>query len=232
MKKKTLGLIIAGVAAASMIGTGFAAWVITASATETANGQFVVDTVSEKTVTITPSFASNEATIRFLAPSTGASTGWLTNNNAATQNLAVTLNVAYGFNEGTTAADFKVKYDIDYSSVQAAINAGYITAPTLTLNGAAYTDATVQALSGASEALVITFGWGDAFGGVNPYTFYNTFAYNEDYKLVEGTPTKLEDGDTAVGKIQTVAKEALTALSGINAATFNITITVTPASQA
>lgn len=230
MKKKTLGLLLAGVAAASMIGTGFAAWIITASAEKVEEGQFIVDTVSEKTVTITPSFASDEDTIRFLAPSTGASTGWLTNDNIATEKLAVTLNVAYAFNTGAAASDFKVKYDIDYSSVQAAINAGYITAPTLTLNDAAYTDATVQALSGASEALTITFEWGSAFGGVNPYDFYNdNFDYGDKVTLTEGVPAKDDNGDTT---IEAVAKEALTALSGINAATFNITITVTPASQA
>ena len=217
MKKKTLGLIIAGVAAASMIGTGFAAWIITASATETENGQFAVDTVTEKSLTITPSFASGEGTINFLAPA-NATTGWLTSDGlTGTEKLFTDLTVNFETTgEVSKASDFKVTYAIDYSAVQAAINANYITAPVLKIG--ASTNVTDVALTSTtttdSVTLRIEFGWGSAFelegANVNTYTYYNSLTNNETNR--------------------TAAKTALTALyNAVNDAEFTITITAKPA---
>lgn len=217
MKKRTLGLIIAGVAAASMIGTGFAAWVITANAQKTQEGQFKVDTVTQKTVTITPTFAEGEGTINFLAPA-GATAGWLTNDGLnGTEKLSTVLNIAYGFGEGATASDFKVTYTINYDDVNDAITANYITAPVLKVNDAAYTAGTAQALSGASETLTIEFGWGSAFekdsANVNPYTYFNGKENND---------TNRAEAVTKLGGLQ----------EAVDGAKFTITITVTPATQA
>ena len=217
MKKRTLGLIIAGVAAASMIGTGFAAWVITANAQKTQEGQFKVDTVTQKTVTITPTFAEGEGTINFLAPA-GATAGWLTNDGLnGTEKLSTVLNIAYGFEGDATAADFKVTYTIDYTDVNDAITANYITAPVLKVNDAAYTAGTAQTLSGASETLTIEFGWGSAFEkdsvNVNPYDYY---------LAKENTEANRNDAKTKLSGLQ----------STVDSASFTITITVTPATQA
>lgn len=210
MKKKTLGLIIAGVAAASMIGTGFAAWIITSNATETAEGQFRVDTVEEKGVDITAEFGTGEGTINFLAPAS-ANSGWLTSDGATgTEKLFTDLTVDFTLTGSSAATDFVVTYTIDYSDVQAAIDANYITAPVLSIGG---TDLTSTSTFDATDAtLTITFDWGTAFGGENPYDYYND---------MENTPAN-----------RTAAKTALTALyDAVNDATFTITITAVPATE-
>ena len=212
MKKRTLGLIIAGVAAASMIGTGFAAWVITANATAEKAGQFNVDTVSEKTVKITPTFAEGEGTINFLAPA-NATAGWLTYSGTATEKLSTVLTIAYGFEGEATAADFNVTYAINYTDVEDAITANYIVAPTLKVNDAAYTAGAVKALSGETETLTISFDWGTAFGGDNPYDYY---------LAMENTEANRTDAKTKLSGLQ----------STVDGASFTITITVTPVTQA
>lgn len=232
MKKRTLGLIIAGVAATSMIGTGFAAWVITASAQATEQGQFNVDTVDTKGVTITPTFAAGEGEINFFGPS-GATTGWLTVSGSTVEKLSTNLTIDFVFSNAV-ATDYNLT--VTFAGSQAysdAVTAGYIVAPTFKFGSTDYTLGTPVALetimpSGTSTTLTITFDWGDAFDGDNPYDFYNTFAYNDDYWMDGLTPVATGSGDAA-GKIQTKANADLTAMNTtLDGATFDITITATP----
>ena len=231
MKKRTLGLIIAGVAATSMIGTGFAAWVITASAEAEVQGQFNVDTVSNKGVTITPSFASGEGEINFFGPS-GATTGWLTASGSTVEKLSTDLTIAFAF-DNAQASDYNLTVAFTGTSAyDDAITAGYIVAPTFKFGATDYTIGTPVALdtiiSGTSTTFTITFDWGAAFGGNNPYTFYNTFDYNDDYWMNGNTPVDSGSG-AAAGKIQTKADTDLTAMNTmLDAAQFTITITATP----
>ena len=206
MKKKTLGLIIAGVAAASMIGTGFAAWIITSNAEQTASGQFNVEQVTEKGVEITATFAQDEGVINFLAPE-NATEGWLTSDSSLEEKLSTVLTVDFTLTGAGAASDFVVTYDINYSSVQAAITAGYITAPTLTVG-----DGSLQAFDATDTTVTIAFDWGTAFDGENPYTYYNALENNATNRAA--------------------AKTALEALyTAVNNATFTITITAVPATE-
>ena len=223
MKKRT------GVAAASMIGTGFAAWVITANATANEDGQFRVDTVSEKTIEITPTFAEGEGYVNFLAPA-HATSGWLTNDNENPVKLSTVLTVNYSVTgTDSKASDFQVQYKLTYDDgVAAAIAANYITAPVLKINNAAVDQTAFTALTSTTTtdtvSVTIEFGWGSAFGGVNPYTFYNTFAYDDTVTVNDSTNAPAADENSET-KIQTVAKTALNALADdLTSAKFTVTI--------
>lgn len=232
MKKRSLGLLIAGVAAASMIGTGFAAWVITANAEASQQGQFSVDTVESKGITITPVFGANEGTINFFGPS-GTTSGWLTVSGETREKLSTDLTINFGLLDSAAYSDFNLT--ITFTGSQGyndAVTAGYIVAPTFELGGSDYDNGDSVALdtvvSSNSATFTITFDWGDAFGGDNPYDFYNTFAYNDDYWMDEKTPVATGTG-AAAGKIQNKAKTDLEGMNTtLNNANFTITITATP----
>lgn len=229
MKKRTLGLIIAGVAAASMIGTGFAAWVITGNAKAESTGQFNVDVVEEKGITVTPSFASGADQINFFGPS-GATTGWLTVSGETREDLEADLGIAFTYSNAE-ASDFNIK--ITFTGNEAyntAVSNNYIVAPVLTVGSTTLTSGTAVGLetldSTGSISLNIKFDWGLAFDGDNPYDFYNTFAYGDKVtKNADGTPEIDGESNTT---IQAVAKDDLTALRALNQTQFTITIEVTP----
>lgn len=246
MKKRTLGLIIAGVAAASMIGTGFAAWVITGNATADKQGNFYVDTVTDKSITMTAEWAQNEdGNINFLGPDASAQTAtnqWLAydaltvESKTLNEDLSETLELSFELGTNVNASEFTVSYEL---VVDAGFNtakaANYVTGPSI--NGTALTqDATTATKYTGSTTLdailvsdkadvVIAFGWGTAFDSKNPYTFYNGLTYNTKYtKNAEtGKPEAAENGTP----IQTIAKNDLTALNqALENATFTLTVTV------
>jgi len=230
MKKRTLGLIIAGVAAASMIGTGFAAWVITGNAQETANGQFNVDVVEEKGITVTPTFATGADQINFFGPS-DATTGWLTITGATREDLEADLGIAFTYSNAQ-ASDFNIKITFTGNDAyNTAVSDNYIVAPVLTVGSTTLTSGTAVALDSldttGSISLNIKFGWGSAFGGVNPYNFYNNnFAYGD--KVTKGTNGAPVEDTSSNTTIQEVAKNDLTALHALDQTQFTITIEVTP----
>ncbi|MBR3618100.1 MAG: hypothetical protein IKN46_05420 [Acholeplasmatales bacterium] len=233
MKKRTLGLIIAGVAAASMVGTGFAAWVITANATAEETGQFAVDVVENKGIEIDAEFGSNEGTINFFGP-TSANTGWLTVTGDTREKLDTDLTIGFTYTD-STAEDFNIKFTFEGSDeYAAALAANYIVAPVLTVGETTITSGTAVALnsidSTGSITLNIEFGWGAVFGSKNPYEFYNTFKYGDKVNQeANAAPVKDDNGTT---DIQTVAETDLTGLHALNNATFKIIIEVTPKSAA
>lgn len=239
MKKRTLGLIIAGVAAASMIGTGFAAWVITGNAKAEQTGQFAVDTVTDKGVELTATWGATEGTIKFLAPENATTGKWLTNDDAtslADLNTDLSLNFTF---TGSSAEDFNITVTLTESTgVTTARTDKQITDAVLTIGSTTLTSGTPVALSsvltGTSATLTIAYDWGTAFDSKNPYTFYNTFDYG-DYVVVDSTtktPSK-EGASSTNDTIQTVAKNELTALNtNLGEATFKIVIEVTPKTAA
>lgn len=230
MKKRTLGLIIAGVAAASMIGTGFAAWVITGNAKAESTGQFNVDVVEEKGITVTPTFATGADQINFFGPS-DATTGWLTITGETREDLEADLGIAFTYSNAQ-ASDFNIK--ITFTGNEAydtAVSNNYIVAPVLTVGSTTLTSGNAVGLetldSTGSISLNIKFGWGSAFDGDNPYDFYNdNFEYGDKVtKNANGTPEIDEESNTT---IQAVAKADLTALRALDQTQFTITIEVTP----
>ena len=239
MKKRTLGLIIAGVAAASMIGTGFAAWVITGNASAEEQGNFYVDTVTDKSITLEAEWkGAEDGSISFVGPESQTTTKWLAyeKSDGITEfaDLDETLTLKFGLGNDVAPADYNVTFAFTATgNYENAVTNNYIVNPTI--NGNPLTDGsytcTLAGLNVSTSQLtadvVVEFAWGTAFNGMNPYTFYNGFDYNAQVKKnAAGTPEISTAADKVA--IQTVAKDDLTALNtALNGVTYTLTITVT-----
>lgn len=214
MKRKTLTLTLSILACLALIGVGFASWIISANATKEAEGSFIVDTVTDKTYNVEGAWLNSQSKITFGAPATmDAEDPWLTNNSEGkTENLTVTYQLTVTYGDGTKATGIANKItavvtapaDENYT---AAVNGKLIIAPT---------NATVvEAPEGNGKYnITVTYQWGEHFGKVNPYTYYNL--KNATDKLNGSETTYMQD-----------AKTSLDTLSKIEASvvfTLNITV--------
>lgn len=210
MKRKTLTLSI--LACLALIGVGFASWIISADTSTTAQGSFIVDTVSDKSYTVTGDWKDKKSEIIFSAPTGDTTSGWLTNDSAKKENLTVTYQLTVKYGDNTPATGIKDKIITTVSApadpnYTAAVNGGLIIAPT---------NATVvEAPEGNGKYnITVTYQWGEHFGKVNPYTYYNL--KNATDKLNGSETTYMQD-----------AKTSLETLSKIEASVkFTLSITV------
>ncbi|HCX08158.1 MAG TPA: hypothetical protein DHG20_03440 [Acholeplasmatales bacterium] len=214
MKRKTLTLTLSILACLALIGVGFASWIISADTSTTAQGSFIVDTVTDnrleatgRWITITKDSGENEvvtsddnsAKVSFGAPATMDKTdAWLTNDKKGTTEK---LTVVYELTVKTKGEEFVSNLSGDeitgiVSCSDATYDPKYVALPTLTVtnkgNGIYY--------------LQLDFDWGTDFGGKNPYVYYNEKEYSD-----------------------ALAQEAfnkLTAIKALNNITFEFKITV------
>lgn len=212
MKRKTLTLTLSILACLALIGVGFASWIISADTSTTAQGSFIVDTVSDKSYTVTGDWKDKKSEIIFSAPTGDTTSGWLTNDSAKKENLTVTYQLTVKYGDNTPATGIKDKIITTVSAhadpnYTAAVNGGLIIAPT---------NATVvEAPEGNGKYnITVTYQWGEHFGKVNPYTYYNL--KNATDKLNGSETTYMQD-----------AKTSLETLSKIEASVkFTLSITV------
>lgn len=219
MKRKTLTLTLSILACLALIGVGFASWIISADTSTTAQGSFIVDTVSDKSYTVTGDWKDKKSEIIFSAPTGDTTSGWLTNDSAKKENLTVTyqLTVKYGVNTPATGIKDKIITTVSAPAdpnYTAAVNGGLISAPT---------SATVEETAEGSGIynITVTYKWGKHFAdsaeaseGVNPYTYYN--GKEATGKLNGSETTYMQD-----------AKTSLETLSKIEASVkFTLSITV------
>lgn len=219
MKRKTLTLTLSILACLALIGVGFASWIISADTSTTAQGSFIVDTVSDKSYTVTGDWKDKKSEIIFSAPTGDTTSGWLTNDSAKKENLTVTyqLTVKYGYNTPATGIKDKIITTVSAPAdpnYTAAVNGGLISAPT---------SATVEETAEGSGIynITVTYKWGKHFAdsaeaseGVNPYTYYN--GKEATGKLNGSETTYMQD-----------AKTSLETLSKIEASVkFTLSITV------
>lgn len=219
MKRKTLTLTLSILACLALIGVGFASWIISADTSTTAQGSFIVDTVSDKSYTVTGDWKDKKSEIIFSAPTGDTTSGWLTNDSAKKENLTVTYQLTVKYGDNTPATGIKDKIITTVSApadpnYTAAVNGGLISAPT---------SATVEETAEGSGIynITVTYKWGKHFAdsaeaseGVNPYTYYNG-------KEATG---KLNGSETTYMKD---AKTSLETLSKIEASVkFTLSITV------
>lgn len=215
MKRKTLTLTLSILACLALIGVGFASWVISAEVSATpAEGSFIVDTVNDKSYKVEGAWLDSQSKITFGAPATmNASNPWLTNDSEGkTENLTVTyqLTVTYGNETKATGIANKITAVVTApadKNYTAAVNGKLIIAPT---------NATVvEAPEGNGKYnITVTYQWGEHFGNVNPYTYYNAKTATD--KLSGTETTYMQD-----------AKTSLETLSKIEASvvfTLNITV--------
>lgn len=214
MKRKTLTLTLSILACLALIGVGFASWIISANTSTKAEGSFIVDTVADKTYVVSGEWLENKSSIIFGAPATmNAENPWLTNNSEGkTENLKVTYQLTVTYGDGTKATGIANKITAlvtapENANYTAAVNGKLIIAPT---------NATVvEAPEGNGKYnITVTYQWGEHFGNVNPYTYYNAKTATD--KLSGTETTYMQD-----------AKKSLDTLSKIEETvkfTLNITV--------
>ena len=220
MKRKSLTMILCLLTCLSLVGVGFAAWVITAPAQDDVSSEIVVDTVTDKRLTVEAEVTSTAKSIVFgwKEITSGTDYNWLKNSDAEKkENLSIEITITVTAKDST----IDLKHDDITLNVQNgdslfnqglkdAITNKYVKVPTgeLTATPVTDTDATDNVVQ---YTVTFTCAWGDHFavGGtnVNPYQFYNSADYSE------------EKGNDAYS--------ALKAIEAITGAKYNITVTAT-----
>ncbi len=203
MKRKTLTLTLSILACLALIGVGFASWVISAEVSATpAEGSFIVDTVNDKSYKVEGAWLDSQSKITFGAPATmNASNPWLTNDSEGkTENLTVTYQLTVTYGNGTKATGIANKItavvtapaDKNYT---AAVDGKLIIAPT---------NATVEETGEGTGVynITVTYQWGEHFGKVNPYTYYNEKTATDT--LTDSTTTYMQDAKTSLDTLSKI----------------------------
>lgn len=235
-KKKTRSKMIAAsiaiLSSAAVVSTGFAAWVISGGDTKEVGGTIEADEVSSKAHTLSAiTFQEDNNKISFGAPKDkdtipqSNSYHWL-QNNAATENLIASATFTVSNVETTPTDDLKTLFDADgckfeetttnkvYVDTSDAVNKHYVGAfPTWNLNQQ-YTDQTTAPgvylklgelkNNTLTVTLKVVFAWGTAFKSQNPFVYYNA--------------------QKKTSSLESEAETALTAIKGLNGATFKVTV--------
>lgn len=247
--KKKLGLILSLLMCVSVIGVGFAAWIITDDASESANGNITVEEVVDKRLSISGGYNDteddtkyylNNESIVFGTPTEEDKTGWLQiiqldGEEAQTQVLETTLKFEVGNYVNCTSLTVNFAVDAeDQANVDKAVNKGYIVLPEndeLTYTSITTDIDTLTMTDGVVE-VTYTFAWGAAFGGNNPFTYFNASVKSDSNSNggVRGTDL-VPTGDNAIEGVTTngdYANYVLTDLENLlEGVGFTITIDAT-----
>ena len=210
MKRKTLTLAISVFALLAIISVGFASWVIKRQdQSESADGSITVETINGE-VNYLESVTISGNPIHFGTPETmNKPNAWLTaSSDAKQQNLTATLTIVLTKNlEAGEKINLAVKADDSDSTKKAAYEAAiatdptstnYIKAPVFKMGGTEVIELTSANFSKNTstqkyEAVVtIAFDWGAAFGGQNPYDYYNGLQF---------TPVNVSAANTALSEL-------------------------------
>ena len=211
MKRKTLTLTLSILACLALIGVGFASWIISADAIKEAEGNIIVDTVTDKSYVISEaSWKDGNSKISFGAPKEMKEpNAWLTNNSAGeAENLTVTYQLKVTYSDSTPVEGLVNSNKItatfgapDDSNYKKAISDGLIIAPEST---------TIKELSGGVYEITVTYKWGKHFAnsataeGVNPYTYYNGNGRKATDKIGETSTTYMQDAKTSLETLQAI----------------------------
>ena len=242
MKRKTLTMVLCLLTCLSLVGVGFASWVISSGDTsDPIYGNIQVDTVTDHRFTLS-SASITDSIIFDMQADDSIKDPWLTNNDA-TENLSVsfdiTVSVKNALAENTEAAwaaavTIAASYTApDTQEYRDAVNAGAISEG---LASVKFKSASDDKLS-ATYTVTVTFAWGEAFDAdrttyysdsalslddddnradnLNPYTFYNV-KNGETHKR----PVK-EWGDDAYYYLDLIQKLGSTTK-------YNVTVSATP----
>lgn len=204
MKRKTLTLTLSILACLALIGVGFASWIISANTSTKAEGSFIVDTVTvnDKTYKVEGAWLNSQSKITFGAPDTmDLENPWLTNNSEGkTENLTVTYQLTVTYGNGTKATGIANKITAvvtasESASYTAAVDGGLIIAPT---------NATVEEApeGNGKYNITVTYQWGEHFGNVNPYTYYNAKTATD--KLSGTETTYMQDAKTSLDTLSKI----------------------------
>lgn len=186
-------MVLGGVifASCALFATGFAAFVVSASATSGAGGSVSVGTISDKAITITSTLSSSKIVFDALKDDNTGRVRW---DGTHSVNLATTVSGTFtpssyvneftvNLRMGTVAEDGKT-ISIDSTAethMKAAAEANYIVLPPCFGEGNAQkltfgTDALREdeSKTTATFEYAISFAWGEHFKGQNPSVYYDT----------------------------------------------------------
>lgn len=198
MKEKAMIMAVASLGSMALIGTGFAGWVISASTTTHADGVMVAYDVKDQRFVVgdgkwtngkdgTP--AGAKANIVFGKSTTEVNNQWLHYDTAKmeTQSLSDTYVFEVSSKDTTDTGSFKVALSsgspegfvvTDTNNAWKNATTGDKTAVNPTpaiefLEDDGATDGKYTFVGGkATVKMKITFSWGSAFGGQNPFDYY------------------------------------------------------------
>lgn len=184
-KSKIIAIVSAICAVGALSGVGYAAWVITAGATQTLNGSITVDTVSDKRIGLT---AATTSVITYGHPVSDPSTtySWLKYDGDVTEQLTLSVDVTVTNVSSLSKVTFALTADGGTNTT------GYASAVTSTYVGALPTIADIadaDLTENTKKTVTATFTWGKAFDSKNPYKYYNDQAYTTT--LGDGANTAL-----------------------------------------
>ncbi len=216
--RKWMMPVIALLLCVSMVGVGYAAWVITAPTTVDATSNFTAYPVESNVVPFTTATSGN---VVFGKPQNATTKGkWLTagsdvEDESLNQTLTLTVAAADVTKLKGKNIEFKLSGLTVSDNVDTAVSSNYIVLPTtvnktytLTATSDSWTCAELTSAGGSvtkdgSGNLVVvipmTFTWGSAFGSQNPYTYYNALT---------ATSANVADAATKLGKLNEYMENA------------------------
>ena len=186
MKRRSLTLVVCLLATLSLASVGFAAWVISAGATEQLTGNILVEDVSDERLQITELAMTNKNFI--FGYGTKGTNSWLKHDagdepESLTSIITFKLSYKTGTKEVITSGvdqntTLTVKWDdATQTFLEDAVVKKYIQAvPALELS-----------LSGETYSVTVTFQWGELFNSENPFKWYNNHKVSDEYTWVTAT---------------------------------------------
>lgn len=232
MKKKLFIPLIAALLTIGLTSVGFAAWVITGTTTDDANGDFTVYTVEDQRYGFTATV--NDGTVVWGKDATAQK--WLqTKGDHANEHLKIAVVLAAADGE-TDHYGKTVLYSVTTAVTDngagawaTASGANYVAAPTDKSYKVAYSASGVPStvtdgnggaltagedydyvISGSNVTIYVEFDWGTFTGGNNPYAYFNT-TFTDAAKDWEGAGTHDTAGDAAHAMLKAI--EALTGVT-------------------
>ena len=220
MKRKTLTMILCLLTCLSLVGVGFAAWVITAPAhADPISGNIEVDTVTDKRLTVKVDYEVADKTSIVFGNKTYTVTeslknyGWLqVTADSKKENLEVSFIITVTANDTNwklTHGELNLSVEstvVKNEGLTHALDESYVTVTegTLTPTNIDDTDTNDNVVK---YKVTYSCNWGDALNGKNPYEYFNSQEYSKTL------------GDSAY--------TILSAIKAIKGSTYNLTVSVT-----
>lgn len=189
-KRKIIALGVAAFISLSLIATGFAAWVLAATAEKDAENNVTVGTTKDCAIEIGDfSFSDGIKDFAF-EPKEDDESGRVQNDGEAFESLSI--EVICTINKISFVELITVNFELP-AGVQAAVDAGYIKAPEIVATPIEITtpnaDSSVdgywsydfdESADSATLSVKLTFDWGEKFGNMNPGYYYDTDPVGKD----------------------------------------------------
>lgn len=246
MKKKLTITIASILSVIVIIGVGFAAWVITnPNVKAESDGTISVETVTDKSYTLTAKIAENDKTIVFGKPANATTEGkWFTfDSSTKEEKLEATLTLTLNYNNLDDVGEITFKMETLKDSAadntfESLVTGKYIVNPTISYKGNAETYTAITAegktvfdgLTIPKEAFKKTTAPAGSVMGEATATIKITFGWGDHFKVEQ---TNVNPFDFYNAKTYTDghndAVESLTKLAKLNDVSYKVTVTGTTA---